>query len=237
MLNENIVKRLELAFTKIAKYCRNIDEIIAEKNYLANLLINALISINYNGEEIPGHELEHSFRVFELSIIMGCNLGADLRTLAISALLHDVGRFSRVNKVNHAEISANIARELLKEDKDRDLIVRAIREHSYSTSNKPSSLESAILQDADKLDALGFIGVARVFAYGGYMKRVIYTSIYNHDKKSSLQHFYDKILKLPSLMNTEVGRKIAEKRVEKIKLFIRELEKEINLFDVSQTLT
>jgi len=232
------MKRLEIAFTKISKYCQGIEEIVKERDHLVDLLIKALKTVNYNEEEIPGHELEHTFRVFEIAIIMGCKLGAALKPLAIAALLHDVGRFSSENKyMNHAEISADIAERILENYQDKDLIVRMIREHSYSSNKKPSSLESAILQDADKIDALGFIGVARVFAYGGYKKRVIYNSIYNRENQSSLQHFYDKILKLVDLMNTDLGRKIAERRTEKIKYFIRELAKEIDLLDFSQALT
>lgn len=226
------MRRLEIAFNKISKYCGNIDDIVREGEYLIDLLIKALRNVNYNMREVPGHELEHSFRVFEIAIVIGCKLGAALKPLAIAALLHDVGRFSnRDTSENHAEVSARIAEKILRNCQEKNLIVRMIKEHSYSSNKKPSSLEAAILQDADKIDALGFIGIARVFAYGGYMRRVIYNTIYNQEGQSSLQHFYDKILKLDNLMNTDLGRAIAKKRANKIKYFIRELIREINLED------
>lgn len=229
-MRDLISKRLEIAFEKIAKYCNKINHL--NKRDLIQIMAKALEAVNYDGREIPGHELEHSFRVFEISIYLGCKMNASLDLLAIASLLHDVGRWIEdEEETDHAELSAKIANDVLRDHPMRDLIVRIIREHSYSSNKSPSSIESAILQDADKIDALGFIGVARVFAFGGYNGRVIYSAVYNQDVKSSLSHFYEKILKLVELMNTELGRNIAKKRLEKVKFFVNELRREIELQD------
>ncbi len=225
-----------MAIDKVSIFCEKASELKTETDYFTDLLIKTLNMTGF--KEIPGHELEHSFRVFELSLIIGCKLNASLRILAIASLLHDIGRFlENRSKVKHAEISADLARKVLISDRDRDFIISVITEHSYSAENKPSSIESAILQDADKIDALGFIGVARVFSYGGYNGRIMYNAICNRDKSSSLRHFYEKILKLDSLMNTNIGREIAVKRKEKVKLFIEELRREIDLQDILEILS
>ena len=163
-------------------------------------------------------------------------MNADLEKLAVATLLHDVGRWLEGDLGrNHAEISADIAIQVLGNSDFSREVAEIIREHSYSMAKKPSSIESAILQDADKIDALGVIGVARVFAYGGYKGRPIYASITNPEK-TSYDHFFEKILKLPDLMNTELGKKIAEKRVKKIKSFLEEMVKEVELEDIKDLL-
>lgn len=88
---------------------------------------------------------------------------------------------------------------------------------SHNQNNKPSSLEAMIVQDADRLDAMGAIGVARTFAYGGKNNRPL---------SSSIQHFHDKLLLLKDMMNTETGKKMAEGRHQFLVDFLKEYEKE-----------
>ena len=180
--------------------------------------------------EIPGHELEHSFRVLELALYIGHKMNANLNILVISAILHDLGRLVDGKSENHNVRSAQMAEEILKEIGLVDYIQEVktcILEHSYSSRGKPSTLESAILQDADRLDALGALGVARVFAYGGYLGRPIYSMVNPFEGEGSLKHFYDKILLLPDRMNTQIGKNLARKRASFIDYFLREIKMEI----------
>ena len=170
----------------------------------------------------PGHGWDHVERVRALSRIIAEELGGgvDTEVLDIAAILHDVGR--ALSPENHAEASARFAERLLRAlgyPEDRiGRVVEAIRSHSFSSGRRPRSIEAAILSDADKLDALGAVGIARVFMYSGAHGRGI---------EESIRHFYEKILKLPSLMLTKPGRRMAEERVRIVKLFLEELEKEL----------
>src|SRR5690606_23179085 len=89
---------------------------------------------------------------------------------------------------------------------------------SFSKGNLAKSLEAQIVQDADRLDAIGAIGLARCFAYGGNKQREIYNP--ENPEETSIQHFYDKLLKLKDLMNTDSARKIAEERHQFLEEFL-----------------
>jgi len=222
----------------------NLKDILIDANFSelergVELLISCLKQYVEEFHEIPGHELEHTFRVLELSLFLGKVCNADLRVLIYASLLHDIGRFLK-SKLDHAKLSADIARKLLKNhfpDEFINKVIVCIREHSYSEKKKPSSLESAILQDADRLDALGAIGIARVFSYGGYLGRPIYEMGRDIGEGGSVGHFYDKILKLHELMNTEIAKVIAKERTEFIKKFLERLKKEVKSEDVKQIMT
>jgi len=145
----------------------------------------------------------------------------DKEVLTIAVLLHDIGRLG-YGKENHAEASARVANSLLTllgyPEKKKKLVIEAIRAHSFSSGIYPESLEAKILSDADKLDALGAIGIARVFMYSCEEGRGL---------EESINHFRKKILKLPDLMNTPEGKEEALRRVKIIKEFLDELTREI----------
>jgi len=236
-LNETLLKRFREAINKVERFCTKSEFLKNYERDLIEVFTQALHLVDFS-EEIPGHELEHTFRVLELALIIGCHEGANLLKLAISALLHDLGRFIKTSSKNHAELSADAALQVLKntvfENLSKDVAI-IIKEHSYSAKNKPSSLESAILQDADRIDALGVIGIARVFAYGGYLRRLLYRSLCSKNE-SSLDHFYSKILNLPKLIHTKIGKEIAERRARKVKEFLKEFKREIELKDIKDIL-
>ena len=229
-LRNKLLERYLLAIKKVRPFCKHTSSIFERASEYIDILVKALKLVKYK-KDIPGHELEHTFRVLELSLLIGCQENADLSKLALAALLHDVGRWVDNPGKNHAEISAEITMKILGNNYYSREIAEIIREHSFSAHKKPSNIESAVLQDADKIDALGAIGVARVFAYGGYLGRPIYKSILHVDK-DSLGHFYEKILKLPEIMNTLTGKKIAEKRVKKVISFLQDIQEEIALKDI-----
>jgi len=183
---------------------------------------------HYSSE--PGHDWLHAERVYRMCMKIGEKEGGDAEVLAAAALLHDVGVQHELEQdVDHSEESAKIAGEILCEigfssDKIKR-VQEAIRQHRFRNSIKATALEAKILQDADRLDAIGAIGIARTFSYGGSRK----IPMYSEGKKvaSTLQHFYDKLLKIRDLLNTETAKKIAKERHEFMEAFLLRFLKEI----------
>lgn len=174
------------------------------------------------------HGFSHVERVFNLCLHIGREEGADLEILALAALLHDIARpLEDVGKVeDHAAEGARIAKRFLLGlgylPEKAEAVAHAIEAHRFSRGPEPQTLEAKILSDADKLDAIGAIGVARVFMYSGEHGR---------DIEASLKHFEEKILKLKDLMYTETAKRMAEERhrftVEFIERIRREIEGEL----------
>jgi uncharacterized protein len=133
-----------------------------------------------------------------------------------------------------AEESKKILKKLDFSEKEIQIVSDAIRDHSFSRGKTPTTLEGKILQDADRLDAIGAIGIARVFAVGGSEKRPFYekedpfckTRIPD-DRTWTLDHFYKKLLKLESQMNTKYAKIEAKKRTKVLKNFLSELKREL----------
>ncbi|AIU70061.1 phosphohydrolase [Thermococcus eurythermalis] len=174
------------------------------------------------------HGFSHVERVFNLCLHIGREEGADLEILALAALLHDIARpLEDAGKVeDHAAEGARIAKRFLLGlgylPEKAEAVAHAIEAHRFSRGPEPQTLEAKILSDADKLDAIGAIGVARVFMYSGEHGR---------DIEASLKHFEEKILKLKDLMYTETAKRMAEERhrftVEFIERIRREIEGEL----------
>ncbi|WP_297476443.1 HD domain-containing protein [Thermococcus sp.] len=174
------------------------------------------------------HGFSHVERVFNLCIHIGKEEGADLEVLALASLLHDVARpLESAGKVeDHAAEGSRIARHFLRSlgypEEKVEAVAHAIEAHRFSRGPEPETLEARILSDADKLDAIGAVGIARVFMYSGEHGRSI---------EDSLAHFEEKILKLRDLMYTETAKRIAGERhrftVEFIERIRREMEGEI----------
>ena len=167
------------------------------------------------------HGLPHVLRVTQLALKLAEGRSdVDVEVLTLAALLHDLGR--AFSGRHHAEVSAEVAEELLRSmglsDEKLEKVVNAILSHSYSLGVKPRSIEAEILSDADKLDALGAIGIARVFGL---------SALWGRGLEESLEHFKDKILKLPKLMYTDRGRRLATDRVRIVEEFLKELEREL----------
>jgi len=182
------------------------------------------------------HGLDHTFRVRDMALILAnAYPDVDAELLETAAFLHDIGRGIPAKRP-HGELSAEQAPEHLRElgypDSSIDFIVRAIREHPYSSGNTPSSMVGKILQDADRLDALGAVGIARVFTEGA--GRNLYDpgdplarNRALDDGKFTIDHFYRKILNLPETLHTPEARIIAEERTAFIKTFLSQFSREI----------
>jgi uncharacterized protein len=170
------------------------------------------------------HGFSHVERVFNPCLHIGKEEGADLEVLALAALLHDVARpLESAGKVgDHALEGARIARRFLRglsyPEEKVEAVAHAIEAHRFSRGPEPRTLEAKILSDADKLDAVGAIGIARVFMYSGEHGRSI---------EDSLKHFEEKILKLKDLMYTETAKRVAEERHRFTEEFVRRIWLEI----------
>lgn len=167
-----------------------------------------------------GHDINHTMRVYSNALdIANYYKEADLYLISLGALLHDVDDHKLFDTDNNKN-----AREFLKKNNVDEItiekVIQIINEVSFSENKdkKPSSLEGMIVQDADRLDAMGAIGIARTFAYGGE---------HNRPMESSIQHFYDKLLLLKDSMNTEAAKRIALGRHQILLDFLNELSHEI----------
>lgn len=182
-----------------------------------------------NSEKDDIHGFNHVERVYELCIIIGEKLKADINLLKISALLHDIGRIDekqdKLNR-NHAEISAEKAFKFLNSQNfnisndDINKVIQCIKTHSFSNNIVPSSLEAKILSDADKIDALGAIGLYRTIGF---------TVKNNGNLDDVIKHLEEKILKLKDTLYLEISRNIAEKRHKIVLDFYKKVKKERDL--------
>ena len=202
-----------------------------------DLIKTDIKKIMYNDS---AHDFDHIMRVYKNAqqIIKKEKVN---ETLVLSAvLLHDVVSFPKSDKrsKNSSIESAKKAKTILKKydftSDEITIVCDAISEHSFSQKKIPKTIEGKILQDADRLDALGAIGIARVFATGGSLRRQFYNlddpfckKRIPDDKIWTLDHFFEKLLKLEFLMNTNSGKIEAKKRTKILKNFLKQLKHEI----------
>jgi len=187
-----------------------------------------------------GHDVWHSIRVYRTAMsICSEEKGADPVIVGAAALLHDVDD----RKLGGDPAGQPKARYFLLKvhatEEETEAVLRAISEVPFKASGTvvPSSLEGKIVQDADRLDAIGAIGIARAFAYGGAHKRPMYDPFakysgdpteeeYLRGSPDTISHFRQKLLKLKGMMNTEAGKRIAEHRHEVLESFLEEFADE-----------
>lgn len=186
--------------------------------------------------DFSGHDFFHSMRVYRTAMKIAEAEHADLEVVALAALLHDVD--DRKLSPATAEKKENAARFMCGQNVPEAEILQVcqiIDEVSFkgTDSVRPSTPEGKCVQDADRLDALGAIGIARTFAYGGSHTRAIHDpelpprtamnqAQYYSSKSTSLNHFYEKLFLLEDMMNTETGKAIARKRTQYMQEFVDE---------------
>lgn len=191
-------------------------------------------------ENDTAHDFEHIMRVLKNAMMIAKKEKADSRVITAAVLLHDIISYPKSDprSKNSSLESAKESKKILeKYDFSQDeikIIVDSVRDHSFSRGVVPQTLEGRILQDADRLDALGSIGIARTFAVGGAENRPFYnkddpfcTRRSPDDKNWTLDHFYKKLLLLEKTMNTKTGKTMARKRIKIMRKFLDELKKEI----------
>ena len=178
-------------------------------------------------DDAGGHGADHTMRVFRNAMMIAqLEPGCDRTLVMMGALLHDADDHKLFHTVNNANARAFLNMQHLSEDQI-DEICRIINSVSFSQNQGkvPETLEAKIVQDADRLDAIGAIGVARTFAFGGEHGRSV---------SQSVQHFYDKLLRLKDMMNTDAARRIAEERHAFLEAFLDELYEETGEIEHSE---
>jgi uncharacterized protein len=160
-----------------------------------------------------GHDFDHTMRVYRMATRIAMEENADLQIVQLAALLHDVD--DRKLSPGTCENKDNAVSFLRKNGVEGGKIrrmVQIISEISFSANKgTPTTIEGQCVQDADRLDAIGAIGIGRAFAYGGSRGRAMHDPT-GADQTSTIQHFYDKLLLLKDLMNTATGRHLAQQR-------------------------
>lgn len=202
-----------------------------------NLIINKCIEYvkEYFKNESSGHDFYHTLRVYNTAKKIAILENADVEIVMLAALLHDV---------DDIKISPNTyknkdhARCFLKENNvdinKINLITQIIEEVSYKGTDSvvPFTIEGKIVQDADRLDAIGAIGIARAFAYGGNHNRVMYDpnivpnlemneEEYRNHVSTTINHFYEKLFNLKDLMNTNTGKQFAISKDKYMREFVK----------------
>ena len=198
---------------------------------------NEIIKIMDND---PAHDFDHIMRVYTNAKKIVKEEKADEKLVLSAALLHDIVSYpksstrSKFSSIDSAKKSKIILKKYGFSKKEITIVSDAIKDHSFSQNKVPETLEGKILQDADRLDALGAIGIARVFATSGSLNRSFYniddpfcTKRNPDDDLWAVDHFFNKLLKLESLMNTRSGKIEAKKRTNVLQEFLKQLKDEI----------
>jgi uncharacterized protein len=174
----------------------------------------------------PGsHGLDHILRVVYLCELIGREENADMMVLLPAALFHDIARsLEREKGIPHEEAGARMAEQYLHtiryEEERIQKITRAIRTHRYRSLERPETLEAQILSDADKLDAMGAVGIARAFIRAGE---------HNGEILDAVAHIREKGMNLKNLMYTKTAREMAVQRHQSLAVFLETLESEMTI--------
>jgi uncharacterized protein len=189
----------------------------------------------------PSHDINHALRVLKNAEIIVKNEGGDLEVIWAAALFHDIVNHpknsprAKYSSRDSAVVTEKILRELDFYPSEKiPAVMKVIVEHSQSNGFKPSSLESRIIQDADRLECTGAIAIMRTFCSSGQMKRTFYN---DHDSfceervpdknNYAIDFFYDRLLKISERMNTKSGEVIAKERGDFLYTFLNQLKSEI----------
>ena len=187
------------------------------------------------GDDSSGHDWWHIYRVWKNAITICEKEKADKFVVELAALLHDLDDWKFNEAKDETPHRAKAWMESCKIDSQTiEAVCEIIMHISFkggNVQNKINSLEGFIVQDADRLDAIGAIGIGRAFAYGGYKNRPMYDpessnqmhesfEEYKNSKSATINHFYEKLLLLKGMMNTDSAKKIAEQRHEVMVKFL-----------------
>lgn len=191
-----------------------------------------------------GHDWFHIERVYRNALLIAQGENVNLLIVSLGALLHDIAdaKFHDGDETIAPKIASSF---LLKQNVDSTIIehvIQIIKNISFKGGNKEqtfTSKELDVVQDADRLDALGAIGIARTFNYGGFKNRTLYDpdikpkldmtpAQYKASTAPTINHFYEKLLLLKNRMHTETGKKIAQKRHQYMETFLAQFYEEWN---------
>lgn len=197
-------------------------------------------------KDASGHDWYHVDRVRKMALVLAEKEGIGYsRTIELAALLHDISDEKLNKSKEEGQVKLAYILDCLSIDrKEKDHIVAIILSVGFKGGNgiPPKDIEAKIVQDADRLDAIGALGIARTFAYGGSVGNPIYNPSlqirdkmteeeYRKNDTSSIHHFYEKLLKIKKLLHTDSAKKIAEARHRFMESFLQEFYKEWNVQD------
>ncbi|HBW12249.1 MAG TPA: phosphohydrolase [Proteiniclasticum sp.] len=200
-------------------------------------VIKKLVESHFLGEA-SGHDVYHTLRVYRNALMLAKEINCSLEVVSLAALLHDVDDEKLFQSRDHQYArkflqEVNLSKELTEE------VLEAIRTVSFKNRREgaPSTIEGMVVQDADRLDALGAIGIARTFAFGGSRGRAMYDPTekpnlemtpeeYRNSQGTSVNHFYEKLFLLKDLMNTEAAKEMAREREEFMRRFLEQFYQE-----------
>jgi len=186
----------------------------------------------------PHHDKYHVERVYNLAIRLAQEEKADLDTVKAAVLLHDIARAQEDEGTinDHANEGAKMAQEILNEvnfpKQKIPNVIHCIETHRFRKRLAPKTLEAKILQDADRLDIIGAIGIARVFTRGGWSNTPIHDPTiqpktkYDGKSETSVNHIHEKLLEIKNTINTKTAKRIAEERHTYVEQFLERLLKE-----------
>jgi len=202
-----------------------------------SLIDNTILFVKQKLENAEaGHDWFHMERVYKNALLIAEGEDCDLMIVKLGALLHDIAD-SKFNDGDET-VGPKVAREFLESqnasEETIEHVLNIIENISFkggNFENKFTSKELEIVQDADRLDAIGAIGIARTFNYGGFKNRQLYNPTiapklnmtkeeYKKSEAPTLNHFYEKLLLLKDKMNTETGKRIAQERHKFMELFL-----------------
>ncbi|WP_090083938.1 HD domain-containing protein [Lentibacillus persicus] len=174
-------------------------------------------------EDPTGHDFFHMKRVARMARFIAVKEGSDLFICEAAGWVHDVGdkklfsnRSKALEQLNHFLRSIDCTAT------DINAIREAVDNISFSRGKIPASIEGKIVQDADRLDAIGAIGVARTFSFGGAKGQLLWHDSEEKRQNTSIQHFYDKLLYLKGLMHTRTAKQIAEQRHRFMEMYLQQ---------------
>lgn len=195
-------------------------------------------------DQESGHDWFHVMRVWKNAKMIAAEENVDLFVVELGALLHDIADWKFHD--GDETIGPRKAREILEQHEVAsdviDQVCDIVSTISYKGSGVPTPMktkEGEVVQDADRLDALGAIGIARTFTYGGHKNRPMYdpsiSPVIHQDKEAykknvgpTINHFYEKLLLLKDRMNTQTGKKIAQERHEFMEKYLKQFFAEWN---------
>ncbi|WP_298308665.1 HD domain-containing protein [Flavobacterium sp.] len=202
-----------------------------------NLIDNTILFVKQKLENAEaGHDWFHIERVYKNALLIAQDEVCDIQIVKLGALLHDIAD-SKFNDGDET-VGPRVAREFLEsQNTDEEIIVHVvniIENISFKGGNfekKFNSIELEIVQDADRLDAIGAIGIARTFNYGGFKNRQLFNpeiapklnmskEEYKKSEAPTINHFYEKLLLLKDKMNTKTGKNLAQERHQFMELFL-----------------
>lgn len=187
--------------------------------------------------DYSGHDYNHTMRVYKLAYNIAIQEHANLEIVSLAALLHDVDDVKLTQSINYQ--NARLLMNKYGIDKAQEEVIAIIQDVSFkgNQSKSPSTLEGKIVQDADRLDAIGAIGIARAFTFGGNHNRPLYNdenpvlnmdeASYRQHKSSTINHFYEKLLLLKDMMNTDSAKRLASMRHQFMLNYLEEFYDEI----------